>query len=870
MKGPHSHECRHARPSQRPPDGDWLVWLFSGGRGTGKLLALDTPVPTPFGWATMGQLKVGDVVFDEQGRMCNVEAVYDEMPERAYRLTFSDGTSIEAGGEHQWVTWTHSDRKTYLRSGGITLPDNWPTWKSSSGRGPQIRTTDEIVASVTYGKRNDTNHSVPVAGPLQMPEAQLPIDPYLLGLWLGDGSSATSEITCHDDDASFYAEQCAALGEGWEFARRRHVDKPTATYTLGKRLSQRGTDGRMEGNGSITSRLRSLGILGEKSVPRQYLWASAEQRLALLQGLMDTDGGWSGTTVEFCNTNPQLAQSVVLLARSLGQKPVVKESRATLYGKDCGPKWRVTWRPTVQVFRLPRKAERFQYGGPQASRHVHRMISKVEAIPVKPMRCITVDGPNSMYLAGEAMVPTHNTRAGAEWVLDQVWNQGKKRIALVARTPADARDVMIYGDSGIMAVSAPHERPAHEPTKRRLIWPNGAQAFTYSAAAPAQLRGPQHDAAWCVAQGELVETARGQVPIEHVRVDDYVWTREGLRRVTASTLTNANAEIMEIHASSGHVLRCTPNHRVWANGDWKLAQDVAPSDTLIAWTSSAGLQRGLSGTEVAGLFSETATTKTGRGVCCTSSCGNESPDADCQMGSSSITSITTSRTMSQATSSACPDPSTAPTTTQHETIRSLRKQHGTLPTPSGLSDSPETVSASSAPSSISRSVCELDSVRESAATNIYVVGVLRNGERGAVYDLTVESAHEFYASGLLVHNCDETAAWLDARKGDVLDTSWNNLMLGLRLGQQPQCFVTTTPKRVRLIREIMERKSTAITTDTTYANLKNLAASFQEQVVQAYEGTRIGRQELMGEMLTDVDGALWQLDNIDGLRVELG
>jgi phage terminase large subunit-like protein len=117
--------------------------------------------------------------------------------------------------------------------------------------------------------------------------------------------------------------------------------------------------------------------------------------------------------------------------------------------------------------------------------------------------------------------------------------------------------------------------------------------------------------------------------------------------------------------------------------------------------------------------------------------------------------------------------------------------------------------------------------------------------------------------------CDETAAWFDARKGDTLDTSWNNLMLGLRLGESPQCFVTTTPKRVRLIREIMERKSTGITTDTTYANLHNLAASFKEQVVASYEGTRIGRQELMGELLTSVDGALWDLESIDALRVEL-
>jgi phage terminase large subunit-like protein len=138
-----------------------------------------------------------------------------------------------------------------------------------------------------------------------------------------------------------------------------------------------------------------------------------------------------------------------------------------------------------------------------------------------------------------------------------------------------------------------------------------------------------------------------------------------------------------------------------------------------------------------------------------------------------------------------------------------------------------------------------------------------------VYNLTVEGEHEYIANGVVVHNCDETAAWLDARKGDTLDTSWNNLMLGLRLGQSPRCFVTTTPKRVKLIRQIMERSSTVVTTDTTYANLKNLAPSFKESVLATYEGTRIGRQELAGEMLTDVDGALWTLDNIDSLRVRL-
>ncbi len=115
--------------------------------------------------------------------------------------------------------------------------------------------------------------------------------------------------------------------------------------------------------------------------------------------------------------------------------------------------------------------------------------------------------------------------------------------------------------------------------------------------------------------------------------------------------------------------------------------------------------------------------------------------------------------------------------------------------------------------------------------------------------------------------CDEPAAWTDARKGDVLDTAWNNLMLGLRLGQSPRCVATTTPKPVALIRTVLARPSTVVTRGSTYDNLDNLAPSFREEVLAAYEGTRIGRQELLGELLEDVEGALWTLALLDDNRV---
>lgn len=115
--------------------------------------------------------------------------------------------------------------------------------------------------------------------------------------------------------------------------------------------------------------------------------------------------------------------------------------------------------------------------------------------------------------------------------------------------------------------------------------------------------------------------------------------------------------------------------------------------------------------------------------------------------------------------------------------------------------------------------------------------------------------------------CDEAASWKDARKGDVVDTAWNNLLLGLRLGEDPRCVVTTTPKPNSLMKTLLARVSTVVTRGSTYDNLRNLAKTFRDNVLATYEGTRIGRQELLGELLEDVEGALWTIAGIDEDRV---
>ena len=113
-----------------PPGDWWSIWLMLAGRGAGKLLCVDTPIPTPAGWVRNGDIRDGDVVFDERGNPCwVVEAHPITVPETAYRVTFSDGSTIDAGGEHLWTTLTHRTRKQMQRHGIDRVPDDWATYR---------------------------------------------------------------------------------------------------------------------------------------------------------------------------------------------------------------------------------------------------------------------------------------------------------------------------------------------------------------------------------------------------------------------------------------------------------------------------------------------------------------------------------------------------------------------------------------------------------------------------------------------------------------------------------------------------------------------------------------------------------------------
>ncbi|HXX90249.1 MAG TPA: replicative DNA helicase [Acidimicrobiales bacterium] len=286
----------------------------------GKALALDTPVPTPAGWSTMGELAVGDEVFDDTGARCRVDYVSPIfVGHRCYRVTFDDGSAIVADAGHRWLV--HDDEAR------------------SSQRAPRVVTTEEMVRHGV--RRRDApraNWHVKVAGPIDTAGRELPVDPYELGCRVGDG-------------------KCT-------------------------------------------------------EIPGDYLRASFKQRLAVLQGLMDTGGstsGRGGAVAEICLADEHLVGQVHELVCSLGHKPPTPDRRPLrlLDGRTVET-WRIRWTPVDPVFRLAQRGTRVT-AAHRAGPHTHRAVVAIDAVPSEPVRCIAVSSPSHLFLAGRSMIPTHNT-----------------------------------------------------------------------------------------------------------------------------------------------------------------------------------------------------------------------------------------------------------------------------------------------------------------------------------------------------------------------------------------------------------------------------------------------------------------------------
>ncbi|NUO33728.1 MAG: AAA family ATPase, partial [Dermatophilaceae bacterium] len=439
----------------------------------GKALALDTPLPTPTGWTTMGEVEVGDELIGADGRPTRVMAATDVMHDRpCYEVEFSDGTVIVADARHQWRTTTRAvsgatpslhwsseahvlhpaQRQTGLpalvgggrrgytayraaelygsRFAGVSRPESAAT--TSEHR--SVVTTEEIAATLRCASAGGRpNHAVAVAAPFVLEERDLPLSPYALGIWLGDGHSADALFSTADPEIidNLEAEGLRVERVGSSISYRLAFPEPESPGSracvvcgveFGTCVSapapgcsdcDASSSACHREHGTVQGVLRTLGVLQDKHIPSRYLRASERQRRALLAGLLDSDGHvGAGGRIRFALTHARLAADVHELILSLGYQATMRTQ--PVKGRAEAPIcYVIDFTAPDRLFRLPRKASRQVTQAHPATRVRH--IVDVRKIESRPVRCVEVDNADHMYLAGRACVPTHNSTLGLDF-----------------------------------------------------------------------------------------------------------------------------------------------------------------------------------------------------------------------------------------------------------------------------------------------------------------------------------------------------------------------------------------------------------------------------------------------------------------------
>ena len=360
-------------------------------------LASVTRVPIPEGWVPLGDIQPGQEVFDPFGNPCKVTAVCRPVEQEVFRVIFHDGAHLLAGSQQPWSTLTHALRfRIHVKR--FQLQD----WASRL----MCANTEDIRNCPRHERGlflRESMHSIPLPLTLKLPERHLPIHPYLLGLWLGDGTSGAAVITCHIEDEDHYRARASAAGERWRIMRDVNNVLSCSLARGPKPL--------------FSERLRELNVFKNKHVPLIYLRSGEMQRLELLQGLMDSDGYINHSTggAEFTSTSATLAKGVRELLLTLGQQATLSKGKATLNGAFISDKWRVYFTPTIMAVSLPRKAQTLTKllearSAQGLTRLNQRYIRAVKPMGVRPTICLAVDSHSGMFLAGEHMIPVQARR----------------------------------------------------------------------------------------------------------------------------------------------------------------------------------------------------------------------------------------------------------------------------------------------------------------------------------------------------------------------------------------------------------------------------------------------------------------------------
>ncbi len=372
--------------------------VIIGPTSFGKVQPFDSQIVTPNGFKNMGDIKVGDYVIGSNGKPTKVIGVYPHKNWQFYKVTFSDGVSCECGKEHLWAVNSYYQRsgKKYIR--GVSKNRNDKRYVQDHSF--KVLSLEDIVKKGLF-KRGRHNFKIPMCSPVEFEKRNLSIDSYLMGYLIGDGNFNGATITVGKEDI----DESSKLLSECNFKFNLHERKNRAfSLSYGANLKKE------------LSRYFDLSLTSSgKYIPEDYLYSSLEDRIAILNGLMDSDGTCMKNGCSCFNTkSKQLAEDIKILVLSLGGFAKVREKRAKYFNKkyneirDCGTHYEVTITlcdSSIPIFRLKRKQDRVVY---RTLRSDERFFDRVEKSRICDGQCIKVDAEDELYLTDNFIV-THNT-----------------------------------------------------------------------------------------------------------------------------------------------------------------------------------------------------------------------------------------------------------------------------------------------------------------------------------------------------------------------------------------------------------------------------------------------------------------------------
>jgi len=390
--------------------------VLLGARGAGKDLEENTIIHS----VTRGRIPIKDVLLGEyiwgdNGEPTKVVDRKDFNNQMQYKITLADGRNLIAGEGHLWKVIDNHGKELIVDTANIR--DNYKAYERKAANGKYDF---------------DSKYFIPINKPIQGVQKDLLVNPYFLGLWLGDGNSHNTGITTIDSEIKNFVYDFSKQFPNHIVNINENTSKTCPTYTI---TSGQTSFDNFKGCNLLLNNLRELNVINNKHIPEDYFHASYEQRLDLLKGLMDSDGYISrnGETIEFSSSITTLSEDVIRLARTLGIRTEYS-TRIPHYKNKDGEKvygklnYRIRLKPLINIFKLSRKRELFleQRGAYSNSTRNKIAIKNVEEVGIKPSVCIGVDNESHLFVAGEYVVTHNSFWAGQLVILHEIITDGAK------------------------------------------------------------------------------------------------------------------------------------------------------------------------------------------------------------------------------------------------------------------------------------------------------------------------------------------------------------------------------------------------------------------------------------------------------------